>query len=204
MDFKAELLSWEKTRELSEIIGKKIKAKGYKVDVIVAIARGGLVPAMNISDVLGVSDILSIGVSHWGITAKKDERARIKFPLQADLSAKNVLIVDDLTDTGDSIKMVLEHIAACNPKNVKTATLLHKSVSTFEPDFYAEKVEGWKWIIFPWNLVEDLRNLIQRVAEKEGFEANALKDIKKLQKSLKKNFNLDIDEKIIKRVLEFI
>lgn len=191
-NFKCELISWDYARELSEAVAEKIKNSGFKPDIIIGVTRGGLVPAMNLSDLLGIKDILALKVEHWGITATKSGKAELKVPLHASIDGKRVLLVDDLTDTGESIEVSLNHLKELNPAEIKTATLLHKSQSEFIPDFYAEDREEWRWIILPWNLNEDLTNLAGRILKKNP-ELNA----EELRSELKKEFDLELDEKTI-------
>ena len=191
-NFKCELISWDYARELSEIVAEKIKKSGFKPDIIIAIIRGGLVPAMNLSDLLGIKDLLAIKVEHWGITATKSGKAELKVPLQTGIEGKSVLLVDDLTDTGESIKVSLNHLRELNPAEIKTATLLHKSQSEFKPDFYAGDRKEWKWIILPWNLNEDFTNLTGRILRK-----NPQMSAGELRSEMKKEFDLDIEEETI-------
>jgi hypoxanthine phosphoribosyltransferase len=195
-EFICELRFWDDMRHLSEKVAADIIASGYRPDVIVAIIRGGLVPAMNLSDLLGVHSILTVRVRHWGVTATKDGRAVLDVPLNADLSDKRVLLVDDLTDTGESFKASVKHLESLKPVEIKTAALLHKTSSSVKPDFYAEEVTEWRWIILPWNLTEDLCNLIGKVMKEQGVKA--VDDIKA---ALKKSFDLDVEEETIKGVL---
>jgi len=46
---------------------------------------------------------------------------------------------------------------------VKTATMHHKTVSSFVPDFYGERMEEWKWVIYPWSFYEDFSELILKI-----------------------------------------
>ncbi len=196
---RCELRSWDEMRNLSVIVSDKIKKSGYKPDVIIAVLRGGMVPAMNLSDLLGIRDILTIGVGHWGITATKNKNAELKFPLCNDIKGKKILLVDDLTDTGGSMKVCIKHLKKFNPLKIRTAVLIHKTQSGFEPDFYAEKARKWKWIILPWNVTEDLQNLIGKII-KEGKETE-LNGIR-IKRELKRRFNLDVSRRILGKVLK--
>jgi len=64
--------------------------------------------------------------------------------------------VDDVTDTGDTLRLAIEHIQSHNPAQLKVAVLQHKQVSPLEPDFYAQKIVAWRWVIYPWAAMEDL------------------------------------------------
>ncbi len=196
-EFKCELISWDYARELSEIVAEKMKKSGFKPDIIIAIIRGGLVPAMNLSDLLGIKDLIALKVEHWGITATKSGRSELKVPLHGSIEDKRVLLVDDLTDTGDSIKVSINHLKELKPAEIKTATLLHKSQSEFTPDFYAEDRQEWKWIILPWNLNEDLSNLAGRILKK-----NPEMSAGELRSEMKKEFDLDIEEETLTGIMK--
>jgi hypoxanthine phosphoribosyltransferase len=62
-------------------------------------------------------------VEHWGIVATPTEKAVIKFPLYVDIKDKCVLLVDDITDTGDTLRVSLEHLKKFKPKEIRTAVL---------------------------------------------------------------------------------
>lgn len=191
-----ELRSWEEMRSLSEAVAKKIAGSGFRPDYIVAIVRGGMMPAMNLSDILGVYDVLTLRVRHWGATAVKNKKAVLDVPLIANIAGKKILLVDDLTDTGDSIKLALAHLKSLRPVEVRTAVLIHKASSSVEPDYYAEKEEEWKWVIFPWNLFEDLTALAEKVIAAEGVSSP-----QQIRASLKSSFSLDVDLPTLRKVL---
>jgi len=162
--FKVELISWEQTYKLSQVLAKKILDSGYKPDLIVGLARGGWVPARNLCDFMGIKDLASLKTEHWGITANPDGGAVLKFPLNMDITDKKILIVDDITDTGESMKLSMEHIKSLNPAEIKTATLHHIDKSDFVPDYIAHEIT-WRWILYPWCFTEDLINLIKNCME---------------------------------------
>jgi len=181
--------------KLSGKIAFDVCSCGYSPDVIVAVVRGGLVPAMNLSDMLDVKDIFFVRVVHWSETAKKNERAILKTPLCDDVKEKNVLLVDDVADSGESIKTAYEHVSSRGAAKVKTATLVYKKQSKIKPDFWGEKTDDWRWIIFPWNTTEDLCNLIRRVSDESGV------DVDVLMHKLKQEYNLFVDVKLLDFVL---
>ncbi len=193
---RCEIISWDHARKLSEILAEKIRNSGFKPDIIIAIIRGGMVPAMNLSDLLGVKEILTLRAEHWGITATRSGKAELRVPLRAGIEGRRVLLVDDLTDTGESLEVSLNYLKKLHPARIKTATLIHKSQSKFTPDFYAGDREKWRWIILPWNLNEDITNLAGRIlSRKPGLTA------KELVGEMKKEFDLDLDEKTIAGVM---
>jgi hypoxanthine phosphoribosyltransferase len=194
--FKCRMYSWDEMYQLAEKTIAKINKSGYKPDKIIGITRGGWVPSMMFSDLLGNRDLLSLKIEHWSHTATKDAKAVLKYPLQADLSNQKILLVDDLTDSGDSIILALEDVRKNNPKEVRTATLIHKKQSKIKPDYFAEEKNKWEWIILPWNLNEDLLNLSKKIIKEEGKLKNT-----EIRKKLKQKYNLTIDQKTLDRVL---
>ncbi len=166
MSVKCKILSWDKVYNLSKKTAERVRSSGFKPDAIIGVARGGWFHARVLCDLLGVEDLYSIKIGHWGITAEKDqEGARLHQGLNVDLSGKKVLLVDDITDTGQSLELAKKHVLeAGNPSELKTATLLHIKTSEYKPDYFGEET-GWAWMIFPWNYWEDLENLIQKMLE---------------------------------------
>ena len=149
-----EALSWSRVVKDSKRLSSLIKESGYKIDIAVAIARGGLVPARILSDYLSIRDLTTIKVEHWGITATPSEKAVLKFPLCADIKDKNVLLVDDTTDTGDTLRVSLEYMKSFGPKEIRSAVLIHKTRSAVTPDYFIRKIVKWKWVIAEWTTHE--------------------------------------------------
>ena len=140
-----------------------MQAAAFQPDVIVAIARGGCVPARILADYLDIFNVDAVKIEHYhGI--EKARIASVRYPLNADINGKRVLLVDDVSDTGDSFKVALQHLHEHGePAALKTTVLHHKTTSTFEPDFCAEIVTEWRWIIYPWAVMEDLNSLLQKM-----------------------------------------
>ncbi|AMM54123.1 phosphoribosyltransferase [Pyrococcus kukulkanii] len=164
--FPAYLASWEDIEEWAKAGAWKVLESGWMPDVIVGLARGGWIAARLYCDYLGVKDLVSIKVEHWGITATPDGRARLKYGAQYDFEGKKVLVVDDITDTGESMSLAYEYMKTRNPAEIRTATLLNIKGSKFVPDYYAKDID-WAWIIFPWNFVEDMINLTNNLFEEK-------------------------------------
>jgi hypoxanthine phosphoribosyltransferase len=156
----------------------KIKKTNWRPDVIVGIARGGWVHARIQCDLLGVKELYSVKVDHWGVTATKDGQAKLTCPLTVDVTGKKVLVVDDITDTGQSLTVACDHVKECSPSEVKSATLMHIAGSKFEPDFFGVEVT-WAWEIWPWNFYEDLTSLITKIFESEKVDELSTQELKK-------------------------
>ena len=128
--------------------------------MIVAIGRGGLVPGRILADLLDLMDMASFKIEHYHAT-RSQKQARVRYPLSAAVKGKRVLLVDDVSDSGETFETALEHLYSLGPPlAVRTAVLHHKIRSRYTPDFYAMKLVKWRWLIYPWALKEDLRALL--------------------------------------------
>lgn len=179
MDLHCEVLSWGEVYTLSKKMSLNVKKNGYQPDVVVAISRGGVIPARILCDVLSVMDLLTLKVNHWLQTGEHTEKAIVKYPLNADFSAKRVLVVDDITDTGGSLEAAVEHLSKLKPKTIKTATMQYIPTSSFKPDYTGKVVSDWAWFIFPWNMYEDLGNLTLRLLKNHPEKRGDSKDLAK-------------------------
>jgi len=182
-----KVVSWDQIVELSKTLSDKIKEDGYWPDVIVARARGGLVPSRLLADHLGVVDILSLKVEHWVVTASRNPEARVKYPFRLDLKGAKVMIVDDICDTGDSIVLSRDFVREnFNVGEVKTATLQYLANSAkFKPTYYAQEVKDWSWFMYPWNYWEDEINLVKKIIDEIGVQ-----EPKELTKIFEESYNV--------------
>lgn len=162
-----KVVSWDEIVEWSWGLARIIKSSGYRPDVIVAIARGGYVPARLLCDFLGVENLISIQSQHWTEAARKGERALIKFEYELDLSGHDVLLVDDIVDTGDSVLLAKRFIEErWKPRNLKVAVLQWiSSVAKIKPDYYYLEVKEWVWFQYPWTRLEDVTQFTKRLIE---------------------------------------
>lgn len=160
MGLPCELVSWDEFAQLARALGRNITESGFRPDMIVAIGRGGYMPARLLSDQLDVFDLATVKIEHYE-GAHKNREARIRYPLNARVDGRRVLVVDDVSDSGDTFEVAVRHVRQHgSPLGLKTAVLHHKSVSSFVPDYFASEVSEWRWIIYPWAVMEDLRSFL--------------------------------------------
>ena len=131
-------------------LGKTILDSGYKPEIILSIARGGFFLGAGLGYALDVKNSFAMSVEFYtGV----DERLPIPVvlppvPNKIDLAGLSVLIADDVADTGETLKIVLDFCAGV-VKEVRTAVLYEKSASIIKPDYSWRKTD--KWIEFPWS-----------------------------------------------------
>jgi len=160
---RCRLATWADLDAWTDAVAAKVHAAGRNPQVIIGLTRGGWVPARLVADHLGVKRLLAIQTAHWGVTATKDGHAALTERLSAAVEGSSVLVVDDITDTGESLALAADHLRTeGRPARLETATCLHISHSKFVPDYFAEEVpaDQWAWVVFPWTYWEDLRALV--------------------------------------------
>lgn len=189
---KVESITWSKAYRLGKTLSRKIKKSGYKPEIVVAIGRGGYVPARVVCDFLSIMNLTGVAVEHWG-AAEKKEKAKITAPLNIKIKNKNVLVIDDITDTGETMDAVVKYLKRQKPRNIKTGVLEHKAVSFFVPDFFAHKIIKWKWITYPWARYEDLPVFIQKIKKKKTED---------IRTELEKNFGIKMGKKELEEILD--
>jgi uncharacterized protein len=157
------LITWDEVYRLCRELARQLSVANVRIDMIVAIARGGYVPGRILSDMLGIPDLTGFKIEHY-YGAQKQREAFVKYPLNADICERNILLLDDLCDSGETFKVGAGHILQCKSVNsLHTAAMHFKTVSSFIPDFSAETVREWRWIIYPWAVNEDLSALIKKM-----------------------------------------
>ena len=163
-------LTWMDVQRLSEDLADQIAESGFTPDIIVAVSRGGFDPARILSDELNIRSLASLQVIYYAGVNERSDEPQVKYPLNADISGLNVLVVDDVADSGNSLRVVKKYVEDLGPREVRIATLHYKPWSNFKPDYFAESAE--KWIIYPWEpreSIEDIREklLSEGVSEEE-------------------------------------
>ncbi len=171
-------------------LAQAIIANNYIPDSVVGILRGGYLIARILTDILNIDSIGVVEVKFYKGIGEKAERPIITQPLTTDVKGKNVLIVDDVADSGRTLEVVSEQVRLKGAKSVKSAVLYYKPRSIVKPDFIIHVTEDW--VVFPWEWCEFLRsfNLLKkelRVSEvrQELRKMNALIDDDFLQEILK-------------------
>ena len=188
-----KLVSWEDIVEWSRGLASRIEESGWKPDVIVAVARGGYVPARLLCDFLDITDLLSVQSQHWVEAARMAEKAILKFPYKLDLSDLKVLLVDDIVDTGDTLILARDFIAReWTPKELKIAALQWISpVAKIKPDYYYIEVKEWIWFQYPWTRLEDTMQFITRIfKEDERVKGRVVSD-NELEKLFKEWYGIE-------------
>lgn len=155
-----EELTWELFGTASRELSAQVVASGWVPDLIIAVARGGLIPAGAISYAIGVKAMGSMNVEFYTGIGETLAEPVVLPPLMdaSELPGKKVLVVDDVADSGKTLKMVMELLrheglqlgGASVPVEARSACIYLKPRSVHRPDYVWRETD--KWINFPWSV----------------------------------------------------
>ncbi|GAA0245470.1 phosphoribosyltransferase [Cryptosporangium japonicum] len=149
-DIAREVLTWELFGTASRDLATQIAADGYRPEIVLAIARGGLLPAGALAYALDVKNVATLNVEFYtGV----DERLAVPVMLPpvpeiVDLAGARVLVVDDVADTGRTLEVVSEFCGA-HVAEARTAVLYEKPQSLVKCEYVWRRTD--RWINFPWS-----------------------------------------------------
>lgn len=161
---KYEAPSWNYIYELCIQVADLIRISGYKPDLLVAISRGGWVPGRILSDLLDNPNIATIKVEHYIDIYKTHMKPKITQPLPIDVKGKKILLIDDIADSGKSLKLVKEHLIEQGAADVKICALYYKPWSIVTPDFSVRMTDAW--ICFPHEIFETMKKIYLRLKKR--------------------------------------
>jgi hypoxanthine phosphoribosyltransferase len=136
------------TRELAQ----QVADSGFRPDLVLAIARGGLALGMGLGYALAVKNISVVNVEFYtGVDERLDVPIMLPpTPAVVDLSGLKVLVADDVADTGRTLELVHEfcegHVA-----EARTVVIYEKPQSVIKADYVWRRTE--RWIDFPWSVL---------------------------------------------------
>ena len=163
IDGDRERLSWTEFGEAARDLAQLVADDGYAPEMILSIARGGLLAGGALGYALGVKNVYTMNVEFYtGV----DERLDVPMilppvPDLVDFADFKVLIADDVADTGATLELVKDF---CSGKvaEVRCAVLYEKPRSTVRCEYVWRRTE--RWITFPWSAEEPvLQALSERV-----------------------------------------
>jgi hypoxanthine phosphoribosyltransferase len=188
-EFNCTITNWEYIYGLCRDVSDQVKAADFEPDVVVALARGGWFAGRCLCDFLGLDDLTSLKMEHYVGTAQKSGEPEVRYPMpEGSVAGKDVLVIDDIADTGGSIERAHEYVTDRDADDVRTATLQLLGTSEFDPDFVGERLEEWAWIVYPWNFIEDLIDLTAGVMEKADAD---IVDTEEIRHLLSEYHNID-------------
>ena len=130
-------------------LAQQIKKDEYKPEVVVGVSRGGWPPARVMSDLLQNPNLANLRVEFYKDIGVRNKKPRITQPVTMEVVGKRVLVVDDVSDTGHSLRVAANHLRRKPVKELRVCTIFMKPQSIYRPDYYSRTTR--KWIIFHGN-----------------------------------------------------
>ena len=155
-----EAPGWDEIYQMLLDLAQQIKKDEYKPEVIVGVSRGGWPPARVMSDLLQNPNLANMRVEFYNDIAVRNKKPRITQPATMEVVGKRVLVVDDVSDTGHSLRAVASHLRRKPVGGLRVCTIYMKPQSIYRPDYYARTTR--KWIIFPWERLEAVHLISKR------------------------------------------
>ncbi|MCJ7762625.1 phosphoribosyltransferase [Candidatus Bathyarchaeota archaeon] len=165
MEAEFEVPTWRRIYLMLLGQAEKIRESSFKPDVIIAILRGGWLPARVLSDLLETG-LGSVGVEFYLGVAETRKAPVLTQSASVAVTGKKVLVVDDVADSGESLKLVKAHILQQGAKEIRIATMYYKPWSVVKPDYYA--LETRRWVVFPWEIKETVRKIVEKGRDKDA------------------------------------
>ncbi|MDY0029600.1 MAG: xanthine phosphoribosyltransferase [Pseudobdellovibrionaceae bacterium] len=149
-------VSWQEIHCLSKKLTSKLRASGQSWNTVIAVTRGGMVPACLVARDLDIRVIETVCVESY---AHQDQsEAKILYAPQNLGTGKGCLIVDDLSDTGNTFKALRKAYPDA------TYVCLHvKPKGKPLADFYADETTQDTWIYLPWEDQDFPPHIMERI-----------------------------------------
>jgi hypoxanthine phosphoribosyltransferase len=159
-DGKHLYVSWDEYHLLTERLAIKVHNSGWAFDQILCLARGGMRPGDVLSRVfdkpLGIMATSSYRAEAGTIQGRLDMARYVTLP-KGELAGR-VLLVDDLADSGITLRAVVERLRGMPAiQELRSAVLWVKGVSTYTPDYFVEMLPTSPWIHQPFEEYDALR-----------------------------------------------
>lgn len=145
-----EVLTYEQFGTAVRELARQVADSGYRPDLVLAVARGGLGLAMGLGYALDVKNLSSVNVEFYtGVDERLDVPIMLPpTPAAVDLAGLRVLVADDVADTGRTLEMVQRYCAG-HVAEARTAVVYEKPGSVVRPDYAWRRTD--RWIDFPWS-----------------------------------------------------
>lgn len=150
--------SYQQLHNLVKKIAEDVTNSGIKIDIVIGIATGGWIPARILRTFLPhhgrfPKPLYSLGIINYDSEDNLLDDPTIvqDLPVNIGFHNKNILLVDEVADSGGTFVKAKEYLEDLAPHNLYTAVIHLKDKSKFKPDFVGEKA-GNNWIVYPWDV----------------------------------------------------
>lgn len=149
-DAPREVLPWSEVGAATQELAQQVADDGFRPEVVIAIARGGLLVGGALAYALGVKSCGSINVElYTGVDETLPEPLVLPPHLDgASLDGRRVLLADDVSQSGLTLRLAVDILTRMGAE-VRSACFYTKPQTAFEPDWSWRRTD--RWIVFPWS-----------------------------------------------------
>ena len=146
-------MTWADFGEASRHLAGQVAESGFRPDIVLAIARGGLTVAGALAYALSVKNCFAMNVEFYtGVDERIDMPVVLPPTLDlVDIAGLRVLVADDVADTGKTLELV-HSVIERHVSEARCAVLYKKPRSVIDPDYVYRHTD--RWINFPWSTEE--------------------------------------------------
>lgn len=153
-DYPIHKISWSNLERITTIIANDINKSDIKIDSIVAILKGGMPISMLLGSKLGIDVISALHLRRSTNNLRNttfEETSYLGITNHSIIEDKNVLLVDDIYDSGKTMKTAIEYVKKYKPRNIYVAIAysFNKKKHNLKEFIGSQEIE-YKWIVFPW------------------------------------------------------
>ncbi len=189
---KFEVPTWEQIYESLLDLADRLQKANFKPDVIVGVSRGGWPLARIMSDLLENPELANVKTEFYLGVAKTKGEPVITQPVSTSVTGKKILVVDEVADTGESLRLVQSHLKERGATEVKILTMYCKPWSVVVPDWYGKETS--RWIVFPWERKETVRQVLKEYKSRK----------KSVEEAVEKLVQSGLDRKLVERFIREI
>jgi uncharacterized protein len=148
-----ETMTWDDLGAGARELAQAVADEGWIPDIVLGIARGGLLIAGALGYSLGVKNTFTMNVEFYTGVDERLDMPMILPPVPdlVDFAETKVLIADDVADTGETLKAVHEFLEG-KVAEVRSAVLYEKPRSAVKCEYVWRRTD--RWITFPWSAEE--------------------------------------------------
>lgn len=150
---------YQKSVQLAKLIKRHCQQTGERFDAMVVVPRGSYYPVNIVSRELGftATELLHACIESYksGSTTRQAEFKIGQMPTRGQVAGKNLLIIEEVCDTGHTLKFLEERFKRQGATGLRVGVLHYKpgqSQTNFVPDWFVSKTD--QWIVYPWELHE--------------------------------------------------
>ena len=159
------IIDWKEYNLIVEKLALQIHKRGFKPDMLISVMRGRA-PIIYVLGRVFILKCAYLAVESYSVEATEDKQGELVCSREMRSSLQdmkgNILVCDDLSDTVVTLNKSIDWLEKYPPlqgniKEIRTAVLWKKKVSTFEPDYCAQKLDSNPWIVQPFEHYDEVR-----------------------------------------------